>query len=623
MIPTWPAFLLLLTQLWCNVDPIVASQVQVSALGRPFSLGQLYDLKSDTLSMNLNLWSDDHLANYMEQIKRSTNFEISSSKKINDRRNLLDIDSGSFLSYMMGMVKVHGSARYLEDRVTTHNIARVSFMFDSRTFTRNVNPALFTKVDFPTFLEMPSFTHVVVGIEYGASAVLVIDKTVSPFEEKSEVEASIKRIYGMDIDQISEQEKENVNKFECRIYGDLMPGSPFPCMEAIKKFKELQSPSYLGENYENSKPKKVFLHPLDAFSESRESEVLYSIGDPLVQDIASQFEELNDWEVRCNDVLDSVVAQYSERIQRKVEALKSYVHRFTLGIKDEMAKLVPQIRVDGNELSLAQLVNEKESSPFARAHLDKWMANVKHEITVLNTTYTLTDFCHHEADLIGRLFNDKKYTCVLTVALDDTRDNFLNQMAMYLDDKNSVPDNAITIGTEQQWYKNPTLFAELARKKRGFTSFLTENDDSESDIQFLVREKIIDEGEHPGVTIQMYEKADLIDADFDIPSETGIPKADFTTHNSITLSWDEPGDGAKNIDYYQIDTFVQENNEENPSTSGLKKLTPVQTQGKVETIEMSGLEPETAYQFIVSTFCKQGKTAESKASEFIKTLPSQ
>ena len=224
---------------------------------------------------------------------------------------------------------------------------------------------------------------------------------------------------------------------------------------------------------------------------------------------------------------------------------------------------------------------------------------------------------------MARLFNDKKYTCVLTVNLDDTRDNFLNQMAMYLDDKNSVPDNAITIGTEQQWYKNPTLIAELARKKNGFASFLTfEQAKTESEIQFLVREKIIDEGEHPGVTIQMYEKADLIDADFDIPSETGIPKADFTTHNSITLSWDEPGDGAKNIDYYQIDTFILENNEENPSTSGLKKLTPVQTQGKVETMEISGLEPETAYQFIVSTFCKQGKTAESKASELIKTLPS-
>jgi len=622
-------------QLLCNVD---LQSIQVPTLGRPFSLGDLYDLKADAIVLGPKLWSSDHLANYTEHIQRTTKFEVSASQKTNDLKNIFDIDAWMSLSFLGGLVKVSGSAGYMDDRVTKSDIARVSLIFDTRTFTRELKPELFTKVDFDQVLEKVSFaTHVVVGIQYGASAVFVFDRTVSSFETKRDVtgsmQASINSIPGIAIEGgasigISEEEKKKVEKFSCKFHGDfVLKEHPGTYMEAIKVYKEL--PSYLGENYENSVPMTVWLYPLDALPISKESQVLHDIRNSLVHEITIRFEELNEMEVMSNDVLDSVVAQYSERIQKKVEEFKSHVHLFTLLLKQQMGKLLPQIRADGKQSLLAKVLADKESSPFAKVYLEEWMANVNQEVIVLDTTHRLPNYCRHDGDFDALLLNNKKYSFVLTLRLDDSRDNFIEEMAKYLDETKNVADYKSMIGSEQKWFNNQTLISDLQRKASSFAGFhaiekaKTEQDVLKSDIQFLVREKIMTEGEHRGVTIEVYEYATLIDADYEIPSETGIPEVKTTSHNSITISWDEPRDGTKNIYYYKIDIFILENKktDDKNQTSTLKKLTPFQTKGKVELIEITGLKPERAYMFIVSTFCKQGITAESKQSEFIRTLP--
>jgi len=374
---------------------------------------------------------------------------------------------------------------------------------------------------------------------------------------------------------------------------------------------------------------KVWLYPLDALPISKESEVLYDIKDSLVHEITTEFEELNKMEVMSNDILDSIAAQYSERIQNKVEEFKSYIHLFTLRLKQQIAKLLPQIRANGKESSLSKVLEDKERSPFANIHLDEWIANVKKEIIVLETTHRLPNYCHHEADFSALLLNNKKYTFALTLRLDGSTDTFIEEMAKYMDDAKNMADYGSIIETKHKWFADHELISNLQRKGSSFASFSdiekakTERDILKSDIQFLVREKIITEGEQRGVTIEMFEYANLIDADYEIPSETGTPEAKITSHDRITISWDEPRDGVKNIHHYEIETFILEvdkNNGQNQSDSGFKKLTPFQTKGKVNTMEIPGLKPEKTYMFIVSTFSEQGKTAESKQSEFIRTL---
>ena len=183
MASIWRLSLLLLMHLFCHVDQTVASQsIQVPALGRPFFLGDLYDLKADTIIMGPKLWSSDHLANYTERIQRTTKFEISASQNVNDLKNHFSIDARLSLSFLGGLIKVSGSAGYMDDRVTKSDIARVSLIFDTRTFTRDLKPEMFTKVDYDQVLKkVSSATHVVVGIQYGASAVFVFDRTVSSY----------------------------------------------------------------------------------------------------------------------------------------------------------------------------------------------------------------------------------------------------------------------------------------------------------------------------------------------------------------------------------------------------------------------------------------------------------
>ena len=142
--------------------------------------------------MGPKLWTSNNLANYTERIQRRTKFEVFASEDIQELENYFDINAWLSLSFMAGLVKVSGTAGYLDDRVTKSSIARVSLIFDTRTFSRELKPEVFTKVDYPEVLKkVKSATHVVVGIEYGAAAVFVFDRVITSVETKRKVTGSM------------------------------------------------------------------------------------------------------------------------------------------------------------------------------------------------------------------------------------------------------------------------------------------------------------------------------------------------------------------------------------------------------------------------------------------------
>ena len=108
--------------------------IQLPALGRPFGLGDLYNLKEGRVIIGPKLWTWDHLKDYSEKIQRKTNFEIIASNDIVDLHRKFDIDDWLSLEYLGGLIKLSGSAAFLDDRIKTSNTARVSLKFDARTF---------------------------------------------------------------------------------------------------------------------------------------------------------------------------------------------------------------------------------------------------------------------------------------------------------------------------------------------------------------------------------------------------------------------------------------------------------------------------------------------------------
>ena len=117
-----------------------SQSLEIPALGRPFSLGDLYDVKKDQVVHGPTLWSYERLVDYAEVIDRKTKFEILASEEVSNQQNHFDIGAQIGLSFLGGLVKVSGSAKYLDDRVKTSNTARVSFKYDTKTFVRKLKP---------------------------------------------------------------------------------------------------------------------------------------------------------------------------------------------------------------------------------------------------------------------------------------------------------------------------------------------------------------------------------------------------------------------------------------------------------------------------------------------------
>ena len=67
----------------------------------------------------------------MEIIQRKTKFEILASEEVDSQKNHFDISASLGLSFLGGLVKVSGSAGFLDDRVKTSNTARVSLKVDA------------------------------------------------------------------------------------------------------------------------------------------------------------------------------------------------------------------------------------------------------------------------------------------------------------------------------------------------------------------------------------------------------------------------------------------------------------------------------------------------------------
>ena len=94
-----------------------------------------------------------------------------------------------------------------------------------------------------------------------------------------------------------------------------------------------------------------------------------------------------------------------------------------------------------------------------------------------------------------------------------------------------------------------------------------------------------------------------------IPSQPGKPKCKNKAHDRITLCWPKPNEYYENVECYEIS--YSNNMKENVKT----------TYGRVEEIEIDGLDPQKGYYFKVKAKSKFGDSLNSLSSDLIGTNP--
>uniref|UniRef100_A0A8C6TBW6 Fibronectin type-III domain-containing protein n=1 Tax=Neogobius melanostomus TaxID=47308 RepID=A0A8C6TBW6_9GOBI len=525
--------------------------LQIAALGRPFTLGMLYDCREDTV-----------VPGNLVQNKANSQFEIITSESIEDKSSALNVDASLKASLLSGLVHVDGSANYLNDQKTSKNQARVTLNYNATTKFEELTMKHLGRgnVKHPDVFEKDIATHVVTGILYGAQAFFVFDREISKSENKQAMDGN---------------DKSDFDKFSCKFYGDFnLNKSPVSFTDAVEVYQSL--PKLLGANGENAVPVKVWLLPLTTLDPSA-AKLVCEISVRLVKEAQSVLEDFYELELRCNDALKTKTVQAFPQIVKKIKSFKDFCTEFKLEFQRLLAKKIPVIRGGGEEeTELIDILKKRTSSPFNSSNLSNWMEYKEREIGILKS---YTKMMKNTTVVQPKdILKTEKTVCFVFTSLG-AKEPYLESLEKYL--KQGQDSGASHELEKEQWYLSRDVDNAMRLKAKLFNDFAEANKENKN-VKFLIM-ALTDEN-HKGTCIYLYEGGSFPNENFEPTSKPEKIAVSDIDYNTAILKISPPTFGATNITSYCVE-FKADGEEEwhQISASGPDEVT------------LKDLDPNTEY----------------------------
>ncbi|XP_045908028.1 stonustoxin subunit alpha-like [Micropterus dolomieu] len=545
------------------MDPEAGGTKEVAALGRPFSLGMLYDCRSDSLVPGMTLWDHDKLIKYIRE--RSHNykgFEIVASESIEDKSSALNVEASLKASFLSGLVEVDGSAKYLNDSKTSKNQARVTLKYKATTKFQELLMDHLGRgnVKHPYVFDKGLATHVVTAILYGAQAFFVFDREVSEEEDHQDIEGNLKvmikkfpSVDGEGSLKLEDKDRANVEKFSCRFFGDFaLEKSPVSFQDAVEVYQSL--PRLLGANGEKAVPMKVWLLPLTSLDSSA-AKLVRQISLGLVQESQRVLEDFSELEMRCNDTMRTTTAQQFPQIGKKIKSFKEMCSEFKLGFQQNLAKKLPSIRGGGEEEAvLAEILKKRHSSPFNSKDLNEWMDCKEREVyTLMSLTNMMknTTIIPSQTDLYKETLSADHAVCFVFTSLGSA-EPYLSVLSNYLKQTPEADDPQDV--EKEQWFTSKEITDAMRNKAKLFSDFAEANKENKN-IKFLTVG--LTNETQKGSSIYLHEGGFSVNENFEPPSKPETVTASDIKHNSVTLKISAPRFGAENITSYSVEYCVR------------------------------------------------------------------
>ncbi|XP_074506007.1 uncharacterized protein LOC141776381 isoform X2 [Sebastes fasciatus] len=596
--------------------------MEVAALGRPFSLGMLYDCRKDSLVPGMTLWDHDDLKrNISDRPQNYSDFEIVASESIADKSKALNVEASLKASFLGGLVEVEGSAKYLNDSKTSKNQVKVTLNYKATTKFQelSMNHLGRDNVKHPYVFDKGIATHVVTGILYGAQAFFVFDREVSEKEDHQNIQGNlkvmIKNIPNLAIEgegslKMENKDRENVDEFSCRFFGDFsLQKPPTSFQDAVEVYQSL--PKLLGANGENAVPIKVWLLPLTTLDSSA-AKLVRQISIRLVQESQSVLEHFSELEMRCNDALKTTTAQQFPQIGKKIKIFKEMCSEFRLELQGTLAKRLPLIRGGGEkEAVLTEILKKRCSSPFNNKNLNEWMDCKEREVCILKSFTNMmknTKIVPSENGLHEESLSAEHAVCFVFTSLGSA-EPYLSTLSNYLEQTPDDPQDPRTQDVEKkQWYASKEVAGVMRHKAKLFSDFAEANKENKN-IKFLTVGSTNET--QKGSSIYLYKDGHRDNENFEPPSKPETVTVGDINHNSVTLKISPPRFGAENITSYSVEYCVT-------GEDGWKQKT-ASTAGEVT---VSDLSPNTEYMFRCRAVNSAGWVGPAnEVSGSIKTLP--
>ncbi|XP_006790626.1 neoverrucotoxin subunit beta-like [Neolamprologus brichardi] len=507
--------------------------MEVAALGRPFTLGMLYDARRDRLIPGVKLWDDSSQEERTEeQDQPSTYLNVIKSDSFESKSSLLDVDSSMKLSVLSGMVKVGGSARYLLNKKKFQHQSLFTLHYKATTKFKQLtlNPQKIKNIKLTDNVRS-SATHVVTGILYGTNAFVVFDSKKLGASNIQDTQASmetvINNIPSFNVDgkvdiKLSDEDKAVTDQFTCQFYGDfILESNPVTFEDAVKTVSQL--PKLLGENKDNGVPLKVTLMPLKDLHLKAKVRI-EEINPGLVRKAEDILQDLHNVEIRCNDLLEDKVVRSFPQIQEKLIRFKKLCEYYRSSLQQTMAEKFLSTRVGKEDTQkLVKVFDDRDKSPFSQERLTKWIEYQEKEINNISCILNILQgikIISDQSKLDREVFNsEKEVLCFAFTSLKYTP--YLQNMSDYLDKMKL--DSGNTTPAKDHWYFSDDVRAKMIKKAKLL------KDSS----RFYCLVAAIGKDKYKGASIYHYRNTGLVTADFSGPDINDVE----TVRDRSDLMW--------------------------------------------------------------------------------------
>ncbi|XP_025051386.1 uncharacterized protein LOC112548853 [Alligator sinensis] len=604
--------------------------IEMSALGRPFQLGMLYDCRKETLIPGITLWDLDTLRKDVDTKPQSkTEFQIIASDTIDTKASALNVTASLKASFFCDLVKVNGSAKYLNDTKTSRHQARVTLQYSTTTQFKQLTMSHIghQNVSYPDVFDQGTATHVVTAVLFGAQAFFVFDRKVSSSEDMQEIQGELQvminkiptiTIQGNVSLKMDEKEKHQAEKFSCRFYGDFaLENNPVTYEDAMKVYATL--PKLLGDNGEKAVPVRVWLYPLTKL-DSKAARLVREISLTLIFDAQAVLEQLAEVDMRCNDLMKNCIATTFPEIRRKLQQFKDLCKQHRQIFQKELAGLLPSIRGGGREEgALVDILTCKNQSPFNTQQLNEFLENKEREVNFVSSYLSALKDVEvvSSKNKVEEIVLDPKNEFVVSFTFTSLQDEepYLSDLKLWLQThymKNThdpAPASRVSEKPKPKlWFEHKERHQNARRSAKSLSEFVRVNK-SRGKSRFLVAS--VPNKDNPGASIYLYEDGELVSTNFEPPAKPLPPLIAGISHDRVQLTLKPAARGEAAITGYRVEC----------RRVGQEDWTIMNVNSKQETFPVAGLRANTEYQFRYAAVSKPGLSASSDGSDRVKTRP--
>nr|XP_025038035.1 uncharacterized protein LOC112545021 [Pelodiscus sinensis] len=469
-------------------------------------------------------------------------------------------------------------------------------------------------ISYPDVFDQGTATHVVTAVLYGAQAIFVFDQDVSSSENVQDVKGKlhviIKKIPQVSIEgegalKMDDKEQKQAEQLSCKFYGDFaLENNPVTFQNAMKIYSTL--PARLGENGEKAVPVRVWLYPLTKL-DSKAAQMVREISTMLIFDVQMALEQLTELDMQCNDLVKNPIARTFPEMQRKVQQFKVLCMQHRQIFQKELAGLLPSIRGGGKEeRTLVDMLSCKNQSPFNTQKLNEFLNRKEQEMKYVNSYLSLLKDVEvvSTQNKLDEIVLDPVNGFVVAFVFTSLHEEepYFSDLRLCLQTqfmKNAQDPESASSASENPklWFEDKKRNQNARTAAKSVSDFARVNK-SNGKTRFIVVS--VPDKANPGASIYLYEDGELLSTNFQPPSKPLPLLIGAVRHDRVQLTLKPAAYGRG---------------------GGQENWAAVNVSNTQETLTVTGLRPNTQYQFRYAAVSKPGLSESSDVSDTVKTLP--